>query len=192
MWAGSSRTEEHEKNEHERHEITRKARRRHLGEDVSWDSGFSFSWASSSFVSFVIFVMMEGQVLRIASRLDDDLERLVHAVIGHCIVVHKQLGPGLLEAIYRRAICVELERSGLVFECEKRVPVMYRNVALGEQRLDIVVGGQVLLELKAVERLAPIHFAQVMSYLRVSRLRVALLVNFNVRMLPDGLRRIVL
>ena len=131
-------------------------------------------------------------MLRIASPLDDDLERLVHAVIGHCIVVHKELGPGLFEALYRRAICVELERSGVAFKCEKRVPVVYRDVVLAEQRLDIVVEGRVLLELKAVERLAPIHFAQVMSYLRVSRLRVALLVNFNVRILPDGLRRIVL
>jgi GxxExxY protein len=132
------------------------------------------------------------EVLRIKSPLAADVERLVHKVIGRCIVVHRELGPGLLEVVYRRAMCVELEDGGLAFECEKRVPVLYRNTLLGHQRLDIVVNGDVLLELKAVERLAPIHHAQVMSYMRISRLRVGLLVNFNVRVLPDGLRRIVL
>jgi GxxExxY protein len=131
-------------------------------------------------------------MLEISSPLSQELETLIHRIIGCCIAVHRELGPGLLESIYLRALCLELEAAGLSFEVEKRVPVMYRGQLLCYQRLDIVVAGQVLLEIKAVDRLAPVHHAQTMSYMRVGHLKVALLLNFNVPVLPDGLRRIVL
>ena len=131
-------------------------------------------------------------MLRIASVLDDATEALITRIIGICIAVHRELGPGLLESIYGRAICLELETAGLSFEVEKQVPVLYRRIVLCHHRLDIVVDLKVLLEIKAVERLAPIHYAQVLSYLRISELPVALLMNFNSVVLPDGMKRIVL
>ena len=131
-------------------------------------------------------------MLRIASELDDATEALITRIIGICIAVHRELGPGLLESIYGRAICLELETAGLSFEVEKQVPVLYRGIVLCHHRLDIVVDLKVLLEIKAVERLAPIHYAQVLSYLRISKLPVALLMNFNSVVLPDGMKRIVL
>ena len=94
-------------------------------------------------------------MLRIASVLDDATEALITRIIGICIAVHRELGPGLLESIYGRAICLELETAGLSFEVEKQVPVLYRGIVLCHHRLDIVVDLKVLLEIKAVERLAP-------------------------------------
>jgi GxxExxY protein len=132
-------------------------------------------------------------MLRVPSTLDADVEDLIQRIIGCCITVHRELGPGLLESIYRRAVCIELEMAGLPFETEKQIPVTYRGQLLCYQRLDVIVAGRVLIEIKAVERLAPIHHAQVLCYLRVSgTLRVALLMNFNSAVLPDGLKRIVL
>jgi GxxExxY protein len=132
-------------------------------------------------------------MMKVESPLDDSVETLVTRIIGCSIAVHRVLGPGLLESIYRRAACIELEAAGLAFEIEKQVPVYYRGRLLCYQRLDIVVEGKVLIEIKAVDRLAPIHHAQVLSYLRLSEtLRIALLMNFNSPVLPDGLKRIVL
>src|SRR5688572_29560776 len=104
---------------------------------------------------------------RATSQLDDDLESVIHQVIGLCISVHRELGPGLLERIYRRAVCIELNMAGLVYELERTFPVMYRGQFLCDQRVDLIVAGKIVLELKAIERLAPVHQAQVMSYLRL-------------------------
>jgi GxxExxY protein len=131
-------------------------------------------------------------MIRLATQLDEVHEALIHDVIGHCITVHRELGPGLLESIYRRAICLELRAAGLSYETEKTIPVTYRgDEVLCHQRLDLLVDGKLLLEIKSVERLAAVHHAQVRSYLRVAKLRVGLLMNFNVAVLPDGMRRIV-
>jgi GxxExxY protein len=119
-------------------------------------------------------------MLRVVSPLDDATEKLITLIIGCAIAVHKALGPGLLESIYRRALCIELAAAGLSFEVERQVPVTYRGTLLCHQRLDIIVEGQVLIEIKAVERLAPIHYAQVLCYLKVAAI------------LPDGLKRVVL
>jgi GxxExxY protein len=130
-------------------------------------------------------------MLTIPTPFDDELEALIHTVIGCCITVHRELGPGLLENIYRRAVGLELRANNLAFEVEKQVPVLYRGELLCYQRLDLIVAGRVLIEIKSVERLAPVHHAQVRSYLRVAELRVGLLMNFNVAVVPDGMRRIV-
>jgi len=131
-------------------------------------------------------------MLKIPSQLSDDLESLIHRTIGCCISVHRELGPGLLEGIYRRAVCLELNATGISFEPEKRYSVTYREQFLCHQRLDIVVEGQLVLEIKSVEAIIELHRAQLLSYLRVSKLPVGLLINFNVPVLRDGLKRIVL
>jgi GxxExxY protein len=113
----------------------------------------------------------------------------VHDTIGCCIAVHRELGPGLLEGIYARAICLELTSAGIAFEREKTFPVIYRGELLCQQRLDFVVGGHIVLEIKSVEHLAPLHHSQLLNYLRVSHLRVGLLMNFNVAVLQDGMKR---
>jgi GxxExxY protein len=131
-------------------------------------------------------------MIDVHSPLDDELEVLIHTTIGCCITVHRELGPGLLEDIYARAVCIELAAAGVPFEKEKQIAVFYRGRLLAYQRLDIVVAQRLILEIKSVERIAPVHRAQVLSYLRASRLRIALLMNFNVPTLPNGLHRIVL
>ena len=131
-------------------------------------------------------------MLRVPSNLDPSVEELVHRTIGCCIAVHRELGPGLLEQIYQRAVGLELGAARIPFESEKRFPVVYRGRRLYTHRLDLVVDGRLVLELKAVDRFHPVHQAQALSGLRVSKLRVALLINFNVAILPEGIKRIVL
>ena len=112
-------------------------------------------------------------------------------IIGGLIEVHRSLGPGLLESAYEGCVCAELSLRGLRLERQRALAVAYKGLVVEcGYRLDLVVEGEVLLELKAVERLLPIHEAQVVTYLRLARLPVGLLVNFNVRVLKSGLRRL--
>jgi GxxExxY protein len=131
-------------------------------------------------------------MLRTSTPLDANLENLIYRTIGCCIEVHRQLGPGPLETICQRAVALEFQAAGIGFERERAFPVMYRGQNLYVHRVDLIVDGRLLLELKAVDRLHPVHEAQVLSCLRVTKLRVALLVNFNVATLPQGIRRMVL
>jgi GxxExxY protein len=120
-------------------------------------------------------------------------EALTERIIGAAIEVHRELGPGLLESSYELALCHELTLRGLRFEHQKDMPLTYKNVALASSyRLDLVVEQQVIVELKSVAELNPIFEAQLLTYLRLSGLRVGLLINFNVLRLKHGLiRRIV-
>jgi len=131
-------------------------------------------------------------MLRVASPLPTEVEELITRVIGCLIAVHRTLGPGLLESIYSRAIGLELSAAGIPFEREVEIPVSYRDELLCVQRLDIVVAGRIVLEVKSVERLNPVHHAQLLNYLRISKLNIGLLVNFNVPVLQDGLKRKIL
>lgn len=131
-------------------------------------------------------------MLRVRSPLSNELEEVVTRVIGCCLAVHSALGPGLLESICSRAVCIELEVAGIPFEREKQIAVAYRDQLLCYQRLDIVVANQIVLEIKCVDHLNPIHHARLLNYRRISKLRVGLLVNFNVAVLRDGLKRVVL
>ena len=131
-------------------------------------------------------------MLRVPSPLPTELEELITRVIGCLIVVHRTLGPGLLESIYSRANGLELSAAGIPFEREVEIPVSYRDELLCVQRLDIVVAGRIVLEVKSVERLNPVHHAQLLNYLRISKLNIGLLVNFNVPVLQDGLKRKIL
>ena len=131
-------------------------------------------------------------MLRIPSSLPAELENTIERVIGCCIQVHRVLGPGLLEIIYASALSVELKHENIPYERELQVPVFYRDELLCNQRLDIVVANQLVLEIKAVERLSAVYDAQILNYMRLSKLRAGLLVNFNVLVLKDGLKRKVL
>ncbi len=113
--------------------------------------------------------------------------------IGCLIEVHRVLGPGLLESAYEHALCHELSSQGLAFRRQVDLPVIYKGQTLPHlYRLDVVVEEELLLELKSVDVLLPLHKAQVLTYLRMSGLKTALLVNFNVEVLKQGIRRVSL
>jgi GxxExxY protein len=121
------------------------------------------------------------------------LNILTKAVIGAAIEVHRALGPGLLESAYEICLCHELVLREIQFERQRPIPLEYKGVKLDcGYRSDIIVEETLLLELKAVDALLPIHEAQLLSYLKLTGLRVGLLVNFNVEVLKDGIRRRVL
>jgi GxxExxY protein len=116
-----------------------------------------------------------------------------HAVVGAAIKVHRHLGPGLLESIYEMALCRELWVRGFRVERQVSVPVCYKGVELGTKiRSDVLVNSSVVVEVKAVDRLAPIHRAQVLTHLKLTNYPVGLLINFNVELLKYGVRRILL
>lgn len=122
----------------------------------------------------------------------NDLNKITEAIIGAAIAVHRELGPGLLESAYEACLAYELAERKLKVERQKGLPVTYHAVQLDcGYRVDLVVEDSVVVELKAVERLEPIHEAQLLSYLRLSGCRVGLLINFNVKVLKNGIRRLV-
>ena len=127
--------------------------------------------------------------MRLPTPLPVEVEEIVERVIGAAIEVHKQLGPGLREGLYEDALRIELKHHGLRFECQKRVVVEHRGERLRPQFLDLVVEKCVVVELKAIETLLPVHRTQVISYLRAAALRIGLLFNFNRRVLQ--IRRVV-
>jgi GxxExxY protein len=117
---------------------------------------------------------------------------LSHLVIGGAMRVHSALGPGLLESAYEACLQYELIRSGVSVEVQKRLPLIYHSVKLEcGYRIDLLVNSKLIIEVKAIDVLAEIHFAQVLTYLRLSDLRLALLLNFNVLHMKDGIRRVV-
>jgi GxxExxY protein len=122
---------------------------------------------------------------------DRELDRLAHAVIGAALEVHKQLGAELDEPLYRAALCHELRRLSIRFACEVAFDVTYRDVVIGQRRIDLLVGGRLVVELKAVERLAPVHGAQLRTYLKITKCRLGLLINFNEFLLKDGIKRVI-
>ena len=121
------------------------------------------------------------------------LNKITEAIIGAAIDVHRALGPGLLESVYQACLAYELHERGFTVETEKPLPLVYREVRLDcGYRMDLLVEGLVIVELKSVENLAPIHEAQIISYLKLSGCKAGLLINFNVKYLKYGIKRIVL
>jgi GxxExxY protein len=120
------------------------------------------------------------------------LKRLTERIIGCAIEVHRQLGPGLLEATYEAALCIELQNAGMKFVRQPIFPVVYKGQTIGEYRLDLIVQDTVVVEIKSVERFDPIFESQVLTYLRVTGKKIGLLMNFNSRLLRDGIKRYVL
>jgi len=129
------------------------------------------------------------------NRRDAETQRedeLTGKIIGAGIEVHRELGPGLLESAYEECLCHELSLRGLAFQRQVELPVVYRGVRLDcGYRMDVVVEGAVVVELKTVDRLLPIHEAQMLTYLKLYRRQVGLLMNFNVPVLKDGIKRMV-
>lgn len=123
---------------------------------------------------------------------DERTEKLSHDVIGAAIEVHRVLGPGYLEMVYEQALALELAGRGVPFARQAIIDVEYKGQRIGEGRLDFLVGGVLIVELKATEVLAPVHQAQVISYLKATGCRLGLLINFNVPILKEGVKRIAL
>jgi len=120
-------------------------------------------------------------------------KNLTEQIIGSAIEVHRHLGPGLLESAYEECLCHELSLLGLQFERQKLLPLEYEGIKRDcGFRLDIIVENKVVLELKTVEAIAPIHEAQLLTYLRLSKIKVGLIINFNVPVLKNGVRRFIL
>lgn len=118
---------------------------------------------------------------------------LSERVIGLAIDVHRHLGPGLLESAYEECLCFELRETGFVYRRQVPLPVVYKDVRLDcGYRMDVVVEDELILEIKAIDRVLAVHEAQILTYLRLSGIRVGLLMNFGSVMLKDGLRRFVL
>ncbi len=125
-------------------------------------------------------------------KISDELNALSYAVIGAALEVHRSLGPGFLEAVYQKALCVELKLAGIPVETEVPVSIEYRGYPVGEGRLDLLVERVLVVELKAVEALLPIHKAQLLSHKKVSGAHLGLLMNFNAPFLKDQIIRLVL
>lgn len=127
------------------------------------------------------------------SAMDEDINALTGRIIGLAMRVHTRLGPGLPEKAYQRCLCHELDRTGIPYQCEADLPLDYDGTWLDcGCRADLIVANQVLLELKSVASISPLHEAQLLTYLRLSGCRVGLLLNFNVIALKQGIRRRVM
>lgn len=121
---------------------------------------------------------------------DPQLEACTYAVIGAAIEVHRHLGPGFLESVYEEALVRELGARGLRVQQQLVIPVLYKGLVIAESRVDLLVDEQLVIELKAVDALLPVHTAQVVSHLKAGAFQLGLLINFNVPVLKDGVRRV--
>jgi len=108
----------------------------------------------------------------------EEIEKLINRVIGCCIDIHKEIGPGFLESIYHRALEIRLAEVGINFESEREVPIYYHEKLVGTHKLDFLIEGEIILELKTVEEISKKHYAQVRSYLKAVDKEIGLLVNF--------------
>jgi GxxExxY protein len=130
--------------------------------------------------------------IAVFSTLPEATELLMKRTIGCALTVHRQLGPGFLESIYCRALYIELDLEGIPYERERSLAIEYRGQQIGAGRVDFIVGGAVVVEIKAVTNLDPVFQAKVISYLKATRLRAGLLINFNAALLKQGVKRLVL
>jgi GxxExxY protein len=123
----------------------------------------------------------------------EEIERVASAVVDSAFKVHSRLGPGLLESAYRAIMIYELRKRGFDVQFEVPVPIVYDDVKLDAgYRLDLLVNGCVIVEIKAVEKLHPVHEAQLLTYLKLTGIRLGFLINFNTKLIKDGLKRMVL
>ena len=123
----------------------------------------------------------------------EDINQLTYQIIGCAYEVHKTLGPGLLESTYETCLCYELEKAGIKYEKQKELMINYKGVRLDNgYRIDILVENDIIIELKSVEALLPVHTAQIMTYIKLSKKRIGLLINFNVTNLQNGIHRYII
>ena len=121
-----------------------------------------------------------------------DINELTSSIIGCAIAVHRELGPGLLESVYKECLFIELQQAGLKVEKEVSVPIIYKGHKLEcGFRIDLLVENRVILELKAVTEMHPIYEAQTLTYLKLKKAEIGLLINFNEKMLKDGIQRVI-
>jgi len=121
-----------------------------------------------------------------------DIEKIFKIVLDCSFKVHTELGPGLLESAYEKCLYYELQQSGLYVEKQKPLPLVYKEVNLeAGYRIDLLVENKIIVEIKSVESLADLHMAQIITYLKLSGCKLGLLVNFNVRHLKDGIKRVI-
>jgi GxxExxY protein len=125
------------------------------------------------------------------SGIEPEIEELGRNIIGAAIEVHRIIGPGFPESVYRKALSVELSLRGIEHACEAPLPVFYKGVEVGEGRIDVLVQKSIVVELKTVQSLGDVHRSQVIAYLQGTRLRLGYLINFNVPILRDGIKRII-
>ena len=122
-----------------------------------------------------------------------EFDELSQRVIGCAIEVHRTLGPGLLESTYRQCLACELSDGGIPFQMEVPLPVHYKNMLLDcGYRIDLLVSGDLIVEIKCIETLLPIHHAQILTYMKLAKIPIGLLINFNVTKLQNGIKRFVL
>ena len=122
----------------------------------------------------------------------NDIENIARQVVHFAIKVHKTLGPGLLESVYQRCLSYELDKAGIKVVCEVPIPVEYEKIEFDMGfRADMIVGGAIIIENKTVEKLLPIHEAQLLTYLKLTDIRLGFLLNWNVVLMKDGIRRFV-
>lgn len=126
------------------------------------------------------------------SEPDAELDAIARVVVDASFEVHRVLGPGFLESMYEEALAFELSLRGVALQRQVPLPLAYKAAQVGSFRMDMVVSGRLVLELKAVESLLPLHLAQLLAYLKATRQPLGLLINFNVRFLRQGIRRVVL
>ena len=125
-------------------------------------------------------------------KTEKELNQITEKIIGCAIEIHRELGPGLLESIYESALCIEVDSIGLAYERQKSLSVIYKNKPIGNFRVDLVVDDAVVLELKSVERYDPIFEAQLLSYMKLGKYKLGLLINFNSRLLKNGIKIFIL
>jgi GxxExxY protein len=122
-----------------------------------------------------------------------EFDELSRSAIGCAIEVHRNLGPGLLESTYRQCLACELSHAGILFQMEVPLPVRYKDILLDcGYRIDLLVRGELIVEIKSVEALLPIHQAQILTYMRLANVPIGLLINFNITRLQTGIKRFVL
>ncbi len=120
----------------------------------------------------------------------DEQDPLTERVIGCAIEVHRDLGAGLLESAYETALCIELAREGIRFERQRVIPLVYKDVQVGEYRPDLIVDSAVVVEIKSVLHFEPVFVAQMLTYLRITQLRPGLILNFNKEVMRTGIKRV--
>ena len=122
-----------------------------------------------------------------------NFENLSGQIIGAAIEVHRNLGPGLLESAYEECLAYELRQKKLSYERQKELPIVYKNLKLEYgYKLDLLVENSIIVEIKSVEKIAPVHTAQILTYMRLANIKIGLLINFNVTVLKNGIKRFVL
>ena len=119
-------------------------------------------------------------------------DKITDKIIGCAIEVHKKLGPGLLEKIYENALCVELGLNNVKYEAQKPLAVNYKRKYIGDYRIDILIEDKIVVEIKSVERHDPIFEAQILSYMKLGCFKIGLLINFNSKLLKDGIKRYII